>query len=114
MPDARWPAEWMRAVLPLCVLSIVAGEETYGYLIARRLGDVGFGTVKGGTLYPILGRLEDDGLVTSSWREGEGGPGRKYFAVTPAGRAALAERSERWAAFAATTHELLTTRRADA
>ncbi|WP_162605389.1 hypothetical protein [Jiangella ureilytica] len=44
-------------------------------------------------------------------------PGRKYLAVTPAGRAALAERSERserWAAFAATTHGLLTTRKADA
>ncbi|MBB5789204.1 PadR family transcriptional regulator [Jiangella mangrovi] len=113
MPDERWPAEWMRAVLPLSVLSVVADEETYGYVIARRLDDAGFGTVKGGTLYPILGRLEDDGLVTSSWREGDGGPGRKYFTATPAGRAALAERSERWAAFAATTHGLLT-RKADA
>lgn len=114
MPDERWPAEWMRAVLSLSVLSIVADEETYGYVIARRLDDAGFGTVKGGTLYPILGRLEDDGLVTSSWRQGEGGPGRKYFAVTPAGRAALGERTERWAAFAATTNGLFTTRKADA
>jgi PadR family transcriptional regulator, regulatory protein PadR len=94
-----WPAEWLRGVLPLCVLAVVARDETYGYAIAQRMQAAGLGAIKGGTLYPVLNRLEQEGLVTSSWREGAGGPGRKFFAVTPAGRAHLAERSAAWQAF---------------
>ena len=89
----------MRGVLPLCVLAVVARGETYGYAVAQDLQAAGLGAVKGGTLYPVLTRLEQDGLLTSSWREGDGGPGRKFFAVTPAGRAALDERADRWAVF---------------
>ena len=40
-----WPAEWMRATLPLSVLAVVAEEETYGYAIAQRLQTAGFGAV---------------------------------------------------------------------
>lgn len=101
-------------MLPLCVLRIVADEETYGYLVARRLEEAGLGTVKGGTLYPILGRLEAEGLVTASWRAGDGGPGRKYFAATPAGREALDERTASWTAFAERASDLLQTRRTTA
>ena len=114
MTEERWPADWMRAVLPLSMLRIVADEESYGYVIAKRLEDAGFGRIKGGTLYPILGRLEADGLVTSSWREGDGGPGRKYFAITPDGRAALDDRADRWTSFTHMTTELLSMRRASA
>lgn len=99
MDDDRWPGEWMRGVLALCVLSVVAEGETYGYAVAQRLEDAGLGRVKGGTLYPILTRLETDGHVTSSWREGDAGPGRKFFSATPAGRRWLAERSEAWDTF---------------
>ena len=94
-----WPAEWVRATLPLTVLAVVAEEETYGYAIAQRLQAAGLGAVKGGTLYPVLNRLEQDELVTSSWREGAGGPGRKFFTVTPHGRAHLAQRAAAWHTF---------------
>ncbi|TYP80652.1 PadR family transcriptional regulator [Blastococcus xanthinilyticus] len=99
MPNDTWPSEWLRAVLPLCVLAAVADEETYGYAVAQRLQAGGLGTVKGGTLYPVLNRLEEEGLVTSSWREGAGGPGRKYFAVTTAGAEHLAARAAAWQSF---------------
>ncbi|SFP09676.1 transcriptional regulator, PadR family [Geodermatophilus dictyosporus] len=99
MPTDVWPAEWVRATLPLSVLAVVAEAETYGYAIAQRLQEAGLGAVKGGTLYPVLNRLEQDGLVTSSWREGAGGPGRKFFTVTPRGRAHLAERAAAWQTF---------------
>ena len=99
MPTDAWPVEWMRAALPLAVLALVAAEETYGYAIAQRLQAAGFGAVKGGTLYPVLNRLEQDGLVTSSWREGAGGPGRKFFTVTANGRDHLAERAAAWHTF---------------
>lgn len=93
------PAEWLRAVLPLVVLSTVADGETYGYAVAQHLKTAGLGTVKGGTLYPILNRLEDDGLLTSSWREGVGGPGRKFFALTQIGREHLNRRAAAWRDF---------------
>lgn len=93
------PTEWLRAVLPLVVLSTVANGETYGYAIAQQLHAAGLGTVKGGTLYPILNRLEDEGLLVSSWREGLGGPGRKFFALTQPGREHLQRRTTAWHEF---------------
>ncbi len=101
------PTEWLRAVLPLAVLATVARGETYGYEIAQQLQSGGLGTVKGGTLYPVLNRLAGDGLVTSSWREGVGGPGRKFFAITEFGREHLDRRAVAWNEFTEQTAGLL-------
>ncbi len=114
MEEQQWPAEWMRGVLSLCVLAVVAEEETYGYAVAQRLQDAGLGTVKGGTLYPVLTRLEQEGLLTTTWREGVGGPGRKFFAATPAGHAALDDRKARWLTFTERATDLLTSGRVTA
>ncbi len=89
----------MRGVLSLCVLRVVADGPTYGYAIAARLAEAGLGTVKGGTLYPILTRLEAEGLVSSAWEAGDGGPGRKFFTLTPAGAGSLQERTAQWQVF---------------
>src|SRR3954451_18205976 len=89
----------MRGVLSLCVLRVVADGPTYGYAIAGRLADAGLGSVKGGTLYPILTRLETDGLVTSSWAAGDAGPGRTFFHLTDAGEQSLGERTAQWQVF---------------
>jgi PadR family transcriptional regulator, regulatory protein PadR len=99
MTEERWPGEWMRGVLSLCVLRVVADGPTYGYAIAGRLADAGLGSVKGGTLYPILTRLEAEELVESSWEAGDGGPGRKVFRLTELGAATLRERTEQWRLF---------------
>jgi PadR family transcriptional regulator PadR len=98
----------MRGVLPLCVLAVVAEEDTYGYAVAQRLQSAGLGSIKGGTLYPVLTRLERDGLLTSAWREGNGGPGRKFFSVTPAGSIALHDRTASWLLFTERAAGLLT------
>jgi PadR family transcriptional regulator PadR len=105
-PDP-WPGEWLRGVLDLCVLAVLAEGTTYGYAISARLAELGLGAVKGGTLYPLLVRLEQADLVTTQWRPGVGGPGRKYFALTPAGRAELARRGSAWRAFADLTVEIV-------
>jgi PadR family transcriptional regulator, regulatory protein PadR len=60
-----------------------------------------------GTLYPILLRLEEDGLVASTWHEGDAGPGRKFFRATDHGHQELRRRSDRWSAFATTTGTLI-------
>ncbi|WP_413450394.1 PadR family transcriptional regulator [Georgenia phoenicis] len=100
-------SEWLRGVLELCVLRTMAGAPTYGYAIAAELADAGFGDIKGGTLYPLLGRLEKNELVTVEWRAGDGGPGRKYFALTEAGRTALEEGTAQWRTFATTVESHL-------
>jgi PadR family transcriptional regulator PadR len=85
----------------MVVLGIVAAdpEPTYGYRIAHRLKQSGMGQIKGGTLYPVLARLEAEGLIASSWGEGDGGPGRKFITITPFGRDELKRRAEEWRAF---------------
>lgn len=103
-----WPSDWLRAVLALVVLRALADGPTWGYAIAAALADQGFGTIKGGTLYPLLARLEESGHVTTQWRAGEGGPGRKYFEITDSGRAHLAEQAGRFASFSSLTTTYLT------
>ncbi len=84
--------KWLRGVLEFCVLAAVSDLPRHGYAIAQALADKGFGVIKGGTLYPLLARLEADGLVASTWQAGDGGPGRKVFAITGDGRLELARR----------------------
>lgn len=63
--------------------------------------------MKGGTLYPILNRLADAGLVTSSWHEGLGGPGRKFFTVTHSDREYANRRVVAWHIFTERAASLL-------
>jgi len=107
MNEECWPPEWTRAILALNALAVIAAEETtYGYQIAQRLERAGFGKVKGGTLYPILARLEKDGLISSWWGEGAGGPGRKFVSITDAGQREIAQRRQEWRRFTATVDRL--------
>ena len=94
-----WPTEWLRGALGVCVLHVIADGPTYGYAIASELADAGLGSVKGGTLYPLLGRLEEAGLVTVEWRAGDGGPGRKFYALTATGREEHLRQAADWLAF---------------
>ncbi|OLT48105.1 PadR family transcriptional regulator [Cellulosimicrobium sp. CUA-896] len=105
--DRDWPSEWLRGVLGLCVLRVLADGPTYGYAVATALADSGLGPLKGGTLYPLLKRLEDAGWVVAEWRPGEGGPGRKYYVLTGAGADELRRSAARWDAFTTTTRRIV-------
>lgn len=107
MTDQPWPSDWLRGFLSLAVLRIVSTGPTYGYAIATSLEEGGFGRLKGGTLYPLLGRLENAGFLSTTWAEGDGGPGRKYFELTEAGRLQLEEESRHWDAFTQATRAFL-------
>jgi PadR family transcriptional regulator PadR len=96
-------------VLELCVLRIINEGPTYGYAIASALEAAGLGAPKGGTLYPLLARLQRDDLVTVEWREGEGGPGRKFYELTQTGRTELIALTAEWSVFAARVSALLAT-----
>ncbi|GAA2858036.1 PadR family transcriptional regulator [Paenarthrobacter ilicis] len=97
--DGDWPSDWLRATLGFLALNALASGPSYGYAIISELEHHGFGTIKGGTLYPLLTRYEAAGLVTTEWRAGDGGPGRKYFALTDSGRSEMNRLAADWRRF---------------
>lgn len=99
MEQEQWPQDWLRGVLELCVLNTLTGGASYGYEIAASLSMNGLGPIKGGTLYPLLKRMESAELVDVEWRAGDGGPGRKYYLLTDSGRTRHAELGRAWSRF---------------
>lgn len=99
--------QWLKGLLELCVLGILSRGEAYGYDISGTLADAGIGEVKGGTLYPALAKLEDEGLVSPVWRSGDGGPNRKYYRITDQGRVVLADDGARWFALSQAAAQLI-------
>ncbi|WP_241987882.1 MULTISPECIES: PadR family transcriptional regulator [unclassified Cryobacterium] len=102
MGAKQWSSDWMRAALGLCVLRTLAAGPTYGYAIAAALEENGFGTIKGGTLYPLLTRYEVAGWIAVEWRVGAGGPERKYLSLTDTGRDELTTQTANWRDFTGT------------
>jgi PadR family transcriptional regulator PadR len=93
-------SQWLRGVLDLCVLGMLVRGESYGYELGQGLERAGLGPIQGGTLYPVLLRLQRDGLVAPRWREGASGPARKYYRLTPTGQEVLVRAAEDWRGFA--------------
>jgi PadR family transcriptional regulator PadR len=91
--------QWLRGVLDVCVLALLGRRESYGYELAQALDEAGMGQIQGGTLYPVLLRLQRTGLVAAEWREGEAGPARKYYRLTPSGEQAVQRLAADWTAF---------------
>ena len=84
------------------VLGILMEGDLYGYAIIKRVSELSAGGMQwtDGMLYPLLHRLERLGYVSSSWGTSEAGRRRKHYAITAAGREALADRQEQWAVVA--------------
>lgn len=100
--DDRFLQQLKKGVLELLVLEVICRTPTYGYQLLTTLRDRSGGlfSLKEGTLYPILYRLEDDGLIASSWLapEGRAAP-KKIYSATQEGIREAARRREIWRAF---------------
>jgi PadR family transcriptional regulator PadR len=99
--------ELRRGVLEYCVMALVRDEESYGFDIVRALSAAGNLLTSEGTIYPLLGRLRRDGLVTTTWRESASGPPRRYYRLTADGRRALDAFAGDWRRFTAAVDALL-------
>ena len=86
----------LRGVLDLCALAVMADEPVYGYELTERLRARGLSAVSEGSVYPLLGRLEREGLVETYRQASNGGPPRKYYRLSAAGRRALAAGVDEW------------------
>jgi DNA-binding PadR family transcriptional regulator len=83
---------------PLVLAILRNGGESYGYAIIGRVRELSGGRVRwtDGMLYPVLHRLETHGAITSRWRTADNGRRRKYYALSAAGRRALAAHKQQW------------------
>lgn len=91
-----------KGVLEMLVLDIICNSDTYGYELMAQLKVQSneLFSLKEGTLYPILYRLEDDGLITSAWSAGEGKVApKKMYTITEKGRQESVRRRRVWEGF---------------
>ncbi len=84
-----------KGVLEYCILLVLDGKPLYASDIIQELKE-GKMIVVEGTLYPLLTRLKNDGLLTYKWEESNQGPPRKYYELTGEGRSFLSELEESW------------------
>jgi PadR family transcriptional regulator PadR len=88
-------AQMRKGILEYCILSILSGDSRYASDIIKELKE-GKVIVVEGTLYPLLTRLKNAGLLSYRWEESQQGPPRKYYELTPEGRTYLTELDNSW------------------
>ncbi len=88
-------AQMRKGVLELCILSMLAKEDSYVPDIIDKLKSSKLIVVEG-TLYPLMTRLKNDGFLTYNWAESRSGPPRKYYKLTPLGKSLLKDLKKSW------------------
>ena len=88
-------AQMRKGILEYCILSILSKGDAYVSSIINELKDSEMIVVEG-TLYPLLTRQKNQGLLSYRWEESTQGPPRKYYAITDKGRAVLDELDKAW------------------
>lgn len=104
MPDPI-ETQLKKGVLGLCVLALLSRGDSYAYEIASQLThavDMGEGTI-----YPLMRRMQGDGLVSTYLVESTSGPPRKYYRITGSGRDSLAQQLDEWRAFTAAVERVI-------
>lgn len=99
--DGRWEAQLRKGCLELAILASLARGRLYGLEILRVLENETKLKLAEGTVYPILSRLKQEGLVASEWVEADAGHPRKYYWLTPKGNARATTMASAWMDFAA-------------
>jgi len=93
--------DWLLGNIEPLLLYLIFEQPMYGYQIIKELEtrSQGYFKFKEGTLYPVLHRLEREGLIRGQWQTLPSGRQRKYYHITDKGRSALAERQSQWREF---------------
>ena len=97
--------ELRRGVLSIAVLSQLSKEQ-YGYSLLKALSDQGM-EIDQSTLYPLLRRLESQGLLQSDWRIMDESRPRRYYVISTQGKVALAKLKKEWSVMAETMKQML-------
>lgn len=84
-----------KGVLEFCILTIISRNEAYASDILETLKEAELVVVEG-TVYPLLTRMKNEGLLTYRWQESTGGPPRKYYSLTEEGHTLLQQLQNEW------------------
>ena len=101
MTNENLKSQMRKGMLDFCVLLILRRGPAYASELIETLKQANMIVVEG-TLYPLLTRLKNDGLLAYQWQESPSGPPRKYYIITPNGIAQLDRLSQSWNELAAT------------
>lgn len=99
-------SQMRKGMLEFCVLLLLRSHDAYASEMIALLKEADM-IVMEGTLYPLLTRLKNDGLLSYRWEESTQGPPRKYYAITPEGRAMLEALTESWLQMARSVETLM-------
>ncbi len=105
--DQRWEAQLRKGCLDLVILGVLWPKRLYGLEILRFLDELSDLQLAEGTLYPILLRLKQEGLLESTWVEADAGHPRKYYWLTPTGRERARKMTTAWDDFSRGISRLL-------
>ncbi|MBQ2438526.1 MAG: PadR family transcriptional regulator [Paludibacteraceae bacterium] len=98
-------SQMRKGLLEYCILSIISRDESYASDILETLKDAQLLVVEG-TLYPLLTRMKNEGLLSYRWQESTGGPPRKYYALTPEGQQLLEQLDIEWQSICQTINQV--------
>ena len=105
--DPKLMIQMRKGAIEYCVLALLRDGERYGFELVRALAEADGLVTSEGTIYPLLARLREDGLVDTTWRESSLGPPRRYYRLTTDGRVALDAFMAQWRRFRSTVDGLL-------
>jgi PadR family transcriptional regulator PadR len=97
----------LHGVLDMCLLSIIEEEASYGYEMAYKLRERGLDLAGEGSIYPLLSRLQKQGMIEGYLVQSTEGPARKYYRISPPGRAALEQWRKDWQEFKSSVDAVL-------
>jgi len=92
----NWQTQLRKGILDIVILNLLQHGRFHGYEMVRQLKKVDGLKIREGNIYPILARLQTDGLVTCTSEPSLDGPPRKYFKLTEIGQKALREMNDHW------------------
>lgn len=97
----------LHGVLDMCLMSIISEEPSYGYEMVSKLEQRGLSLASEGSIYPLLSRLQKQGMIESYLVQSSGGPARKYYRMSAHGREVLEQWRQDWEAFRDSVNEVL-------
>ncbi len=92
----NWQAQLRKGLLEMALMNLLAGGESHGYEMVRRLKQLKGLEIREGNIYPVLARLQTDGLVSTYTLASSDGPRRKYYKLTEVGKQVLDRMNEHW------------------
>lgn len=99
-------SQMRKGLLEYCILSIIHKNEAYASDILDMLKQANLVVVEG-TVYPLLTRMKNEGLLSYRWQESTGGPPRKYYALTTSGRDLLAQLDNEWQSICQSINQII-------